>query len=119
MRNLESTGQWFTGLLIALFALPIIAVVVGMGSGVSFWREFLPMAGAVIVGSLLRGPVERLGRVPRFLFWIGIGVVAAVAVAVKRSEAFNPVAAAVIGLALAVADFLVEYFRGKREAGHG
>ncbi len=119
MRNLEGTGQWFTGLLIALFALPAIAVFVGMGSGVSFWHDFLPMAGAVIVGSLLRGPLDRMGRAPRFLVWICIGVAAAVVVAVKRGEAFDFTVAAVLALVLAVGDFLAVYFREKREAVRG
>jgi hypothetical protein len=119
MRNLEGAGQWFTGLLIALFALPAIAVFVAMGRGVSFWRDFLPMACAVVLGSLLPRFLDRLGRIARFLAWLCIGLAAGAAIPLIKGKPIDPVAAAVLALALAIGDFLAVYFRKKREAEHG
>jgi ABC-type amino acid transport system permease subunit len=116
VRNLESTGQWFTGLLIALFALPAIAVYVAIGSGLSFWRDFLPMACAVVVGSLLPRFLDRLARAPRFLAWICIGLAAGVAITMVKGKPVDMVTAAVLALVLAVGDFLAEYFRSRRDA---
>ena len=119
MRSLDRPGQWLTAFFIAVFALPPVAFFAALASDRSFWSNFLPMAGFVIILSLLRGPLGSLGRPLRFLAWFCLGVAAAVVIAFSKSEAFSLATAAVLGLALAIGDFLGELFRSKRDAENG
>ncbi len=119
MRNLERSGQWFTAILIAIFALPVVAVVLSMASSRSFWSNLLPLVGIIIFVSLIRAPLERLGRAPRFVAWLGIGAAAAAVFALTKGEAFSLPIAAFLGLAWGIADLVAEYFRSKREAEFG
>lgn len=118
MRNLERSGQWFTALLIAIFALPIVAILLSVVSDRSFWSNLLPSAGTIILIILLRSPLQRLGRALRFIAWLGIGAVAAALYAWTRGEAFSLTIAALFGLVWAIAD-LGSTFWSARQAADG
>ena len=119
MRSLDPTGQWLTAFFIAIFALPAVALVVGLASDGHFLSNFLPVMGFIIALSLLRVPLNRSGRALRFAVWFCMGIAAAGVIAFSRGEAFSLVNAAILGLVLPIVEFLGEFFRSKREAANG
>jgi hypothetical protein len=116
VRSLDPAGQWLTAFFIAVFALPVVALFVGLASDGHFLSNFLPMAGFVIALSLLRVPLSRSGRALRFVVLFSMGIAAAGVIAFSKGEAFSLATAAVLGVVLVISEFLAEHFRSKREA---
>lgn len=119
MRSLDGTGQWLTGFFIALFALPPIALFAGFVSQRSFWTNFVPTEGFILLMIALRGPLSRMGRPLQLVAWLCFGAAAAGVIAFSRREPFSLANAALMGVVLAAVAFLSDYFRSKREAANG
>jgi hypothetical protein len=119
VRALDRQGQGLTVFFIAVFAIPPIALLIGIMSDQSFWLKFLSMAPLIFLPSLMREPLRRLALAPRFVAWFCIGVTAFAFFIVGRGESFNLGIAAGCGLALGVLEFLTERFGRKEERERG
>lgn len=122
MRTFDRSDLWFGVVLAPIFALVALAALIVLGdvvTGPSFWSFLVPYLGLCIFVSLVRGPLGKLGRAPRFAAWFCIGIAATALFASSKGETFHLGVAAGIGLALAIIDLLVEHFRSKREAENG
>jgi hypothetical protein len=121
--NVDSADLWFGavfGVVAAgVFALAAIVLWDTATTSNSFWPNLLAIAGLWVAVNVVRGPIGRFGRGPRFLSWFVLGTVSFALFAFGWGEAFNPVLAAGMGLVWATFDLLGEYFRTKREAKHG
>ncbi len=119
MREVDLQGQRLTAFFIALFAIPPIALLIGIASDRSFWLQFLAMAPLLFLPSLMREPLRRLALAPRFVAWFCIGFTGAACFIVGRGEEFNLAIAGGLGLALAILELSTDHFRGRREAKRG
>ena len=120
MKNVDSADLWFGavfGVVAAgVFALAAIVLWDTATNSTTFWPNMLAMFGLWVVLAALRGPVERMGRAWRFLFWVGFGTAVFALAGLFMGEAFRPAIAATIGLVWASLDWLAEYLRARREA---
>ena len=120
MKHVDSADLWFGavfGVVAAgVFTLAAIVLRDTATNSTTFWPNMLAMFGMWAVLAALRGPVERMGRAWRFLFWAGFGTAVFALVALIRGELFSPAIAATIGLVWAIFDWLAEYWRTRREA---
>ena len=120
MKSVDSADLWFGavfGVVAAgVFALAAIVLWDTAKNSTTFWPNMLAMFGVSVVVAALRGPVERMRRAWRFLFWVGFGTAVFALAGLIRGEAFSPAMAFTIGLAWAVLDWLAEYLRARREA---
>ena len=119
MRSLDRPAQGLTAFFIALFAIPPIALLIGIVSDQSFWLKFLSMAPLIFLPGLMREPLRRLPLAPRFVAWFCIGVTTFAFFTVGRGDEFNLAVAAGLGLALAILEAFMEHFRKKRDVAHG
>lgn len=111
-------GVVFGLIAVGVFALYAI-VAWDSATSSSFQSRFLPMIGLLIAVAVVRRPIERLSRGPRFLAWLLFGTVSAALFTLGWGDPINPALAAGMGLALAMLDLITEHFRQKREADHG
>lgn len=122
MRKVDPADLWF-GVVFGVIAVGVFAlyaiVVWDTATSRTFQSSFLPMLGLWIAVSLVRGPIGKLGRGPRFLSWFAFGSVSFGLFMFSRGEALNLAMAAGMGLAWAALDLLVEHFRSRREAERG
>jgi len=116
VRALDRTGQGLTALIIAIFALPVIALFVGMASDRSFLIGSLSWAPVLIITSVMRNPLRNLGLMHRLLAWFCIGVTGAAFFFLGRGDEFSLAIATVCGLALAVIESLTAYFDKRKMA---
>jgi hypothetical protein len=106
--------------LIAVGVFALYAIVAWDSATSSSSRSrFLPMIGLWIAVAIVRRPIDKLTRGPRFLAWFLFGTASAVLFTFGWGDPINPALAAGMGLALAILDLVTEYFRQKREAEHG
>ena len=70
---------------------------------------------AVLIASLMRDPIAKMGRLPRFVSWFTLGVTAGVFVALVGGHDFGLIDFIWFGIALAVIDFIGERFFPKQE----
>lgn len=122
MRKVDHADILF-GVVFGLIAVGVFALyaIVAWDSATSSSSKsrFLPMIGLWIAVAIVRRPIERLSRGPRFLAWFFFGIVSAALFTFFWGDPINPVLAAGMGLALATLDLVTEYFRQKRETEHG
>jgi hypothetical protein len=122
VRKIDPADLWF-GVVFGLIAVGVFALyaIVAWDSvtSSSFQSRFLPIFGLWIAISIVRRPIDRLGRGPRFLAWFLFGTVSAALFTFSWGDPFNPGLAAGMGLALAIVDLVTDHFRQKREAEHG
>jgi peptidoglycan/LPS O-acetylase OafA/YrhL len=111
-------GVVFGVISIGVFVLYAI-VAWDSATSISFQSRFLPMIGLCIAMSIVRRPIERLSRRPRFLAWFLFGTVSAALFTFSWGDPMNPAVAAGMGLALAIIDLVTEHFHRKRDAEHG
>ena len=116
MRSLDRTGQGLTASIIALFAIPPVALLIGMASERSFWVGMLSWMPLVILPSVMRTPLRTLRRVYRLLGWFCIGVTSAAFFFLGRGGEFNLIIATVCGLALTALETLGEYLDKRKMA---
>jgi hypothetical protein len=113
---------WF-GVVFGLIAVGVFALfaIVARDSATrpSFQSQMLPLIGMLIAMSIVRGPIDRLGRGPRFLAWFIFFTASFALFAISRGEGFNLALTAGMGLALTIFGFVVDYFRSRREAERG
>jgi hypothetical protein len=123
VRRVDPADLWFGvvfGMVaVGVFALAAIWLWDTATTSSTFWPNLLAFAGLWVAVNVVRGPIVRLGRGPRFLSWFIFGTVSFALFAFSRGEAFNLALAAGMGLAWATFDLLVEYFRSRREAERG
>ena len=111
-------GVVFGVIAVGVFALYAI-VAWDSATSISFQSRFLPMIGLCIAMSIVRRPIDRLRRRPRFLAWFLFGTVSTALFTFSWGDPINPALAAGMGLVLAIVDLVTEHFRQKREAEHG
>jgi hypothetical protein len=118
VRALDRSDLWFGIILAALFILVVAVfgpVFVETGSRANFWINM----GFVVVISLARGPISRLGRAARFFALFCLGFLAMALFMVIEGRAFDLALAAGLGLVLSIVDIVAEYFHAKKEAEAG
>ncbi len=122
MRNVDPADLWFGAVLgvimVGVFALYAI-VAWDSATSPSFQSQMLPLIGMLIAMSVVRGPIDRLSRGPRFLAWFIFFTASFALFTITRGEGFNLALAAAMGLALTIFGFVVDYFRSRREAERG
>jgi hypothetical protein len=122
VRNVDPADIWF-GVVFGVIAVGVFALyaIVAWDSATSssFQSRFLPIFGLWIAISIVRRPIDRLSRRPRFLAWFLFGAASAALFTFGWGDPINPALAVGMGLALAILDLVTEYFRQKREAEHG
>ena len=122
MRRVDPADLWF-GVVFGVIAVGVFAlaaiVVWDTATSSTFQSNLLPMLGLWIAVIVVRGPIGRLGRGPRFLAWFAFGAISSGLFMFSRGEAFSLAMAAGIGLAWDALDLVVEYFRSRREAERG
>ncbi len=122
MRKVDPADLWFGAVLgVVMVGVFSLAAIVAWDTVTSstFWPNALAMLGLLIAVSVVRGPIGRLSRGPRFIAWFFFVTVSFALFTFSRGEAFNPALAAGLGLAWAIADLLVEQFRSKRKVKRG
>jgi uncharacterized membrane protein len=115
VRSLDRSDLWFGIVLAALFVLVAVTLYGGIAAGLS-WPGLLFVLGCVVIGSLLRLLLDRMGRAARFLSLFCVGVAGSAFIAWRKGQEFSLADAAGLGLALAIFDIVAEYFRLRREA---
>jgi hypothetical protein len=117
VKTFDRSDLWFGIVLAPIFALVALAAFIVLGDFVtrpSFWSS-LPILGFVLVASMMRGPLRRLGRAPRSFSWFCIGFTAAALVAIGQGHEFSLASAAGLGLAFVIIDFLSERYGPKEK----
>jgi hypothetical protein len=116
LRSLDRPAQGLTAFFIALFAIPPAALLVGVASERSFWLALLPWLPIWVIPAVMRDPLSKLGRAPRFVAWFCIGVTGSAFFQVGRGEEFNLAVAAGLGVALAIVDLIVTLWSERKAA---
>ena len=115
MKLFDGSDLWFGIILAALFIL-VVAVFgptfVESASRASFWINM----GFIVVISLARGPINRLGRAARLFALFCLGFLAMALFMVIEGRAFDLALAVGLGLVLPIVDIVAEYFHAKKEA---
>ena len=70
---------------------------------------------AILIASLMQGPIAKMGRLPRFVSWFTLGVTVGGFVALVGGHDFSLIDFIWFGIALAVIDFIGDRFFPKQE----
>jgi hypothetical protein len=116
VRALDRPAQGLTAFYIALFAIPPVALLVGIASERSFWVTILSWAPLYLIAFVMRDPLRRLERAPRFVAWFCIGVTGATFFALGSGRDFTLAIAVGMGLAVALGDLVGTFWSARKAA---
>ena len=108
MKDFRLLDLLFGIITIASFALMATVLFGRAFSESSFWIQFLPVLGAVLIMGYLRRPLSALALAPRMIAWFSIGFTAATFLTVAGAAEFSPAFGSAFGLVLALVNFLSE-----------
>ena len=114
MKTLDRSDLWVGAVVAALFAL-VVAVFYGPLAS-RMWPQLLAYTGILWIVSLIRRPISKLGRAPRFAVWFCIGTAAGSFFPRGDGQGFTVTGAVSFGLGLAIGDFIGEWFAARKAA---